>query len=200
MKSIYRFRFAWLVPAVLSANLSVALAMSAGDSGLQSIMARCQVVHEVERWDDNDPDWYIYKKGDRSQNVKAIQYLLRARGYKVVVDGHYGDQTENAVKAFQRKIKLAPTGIVKGSTWRPLVITVKKGSKGDAVRAAQTVLKKYEEQLGKVVVDGVFGSQTERQVKEYQGWVERKKTGIMDRQAWGELLMGGFGSGGRDSR
>jgi peptidoglycan hydrolase-like protein with peptidoglycan-binding domain len=65
------------------------------------------------------------------------QYLLRARGRNLTVDGIFGAKTDDAVRAFQRQKGLAVDGIVGSNTWSALIITVKQGSQGDAVRGVQ---------------------------------------------------------------
>ena len=67
--------------------------------------------------------------------VRPLQQLLRARGHAVAVDGIFGPRTEAAVKAFQQSRGLAADGIVGPQTWSRLVVQVKRGSTGDAVRA-----------------------------------------------------------------
>ena len=41
--------------------------------------------------------WPVVKNGSNAHPVKTLQYLLRARGHSVVVDGVFGPQTEAAV-------------------------------------------------------------------------------------------------------
>ena len=45
--------------------------------------------------------WPEVKIGSNGHPIKTLQYLLRARGHSVVVDGAFGPQTEAAVNAFQ---------------------------------------------------------------------------------------------------
>ena len=55
------------------------------------------------------------KVGSKGQGVKNVQTLL-----KINADGSFGPGTEKAVKAFQTKEKLKPTGIVDEETFRRL--------------------------------------------------------------------------------
>lgn len=132
--------------------------------------------------------WVINTPGDRDEYVRTMQYLLRARSYKVNVDGVFGAQTKSAVMKFQRSRGLKADGIVGGQTWKALFITVKRGSKGDAVRALQNQLRAsgYSDS---VTVDGTFGKQTEQAVKEFQQSYEQKKDGIAGLQTWSSLLL-----------
>lgn len=54
------------------------------------------------------------------------EYLNRiAKAYPVIqpvdTDGVFGPATENAVKAFQRRFFLKPTGIIDAQTWEQIV-------------------------------------------------------------------------------
>lgn len=49
-------------------------------------------------------------KGMRSAEVAKLQQALAAEGYDVKVDGHFGDKTLKAVKAFQRSANIRPDG------------------------------------------------------------------------------------------
>jgi len=56
--------------------------------------------------------WPVVKSGSGEHPVRTLQYLLRARGHGVVVDGVFGQNTETGVKAFQASRGLAANGIV----------------------------------------------------------------------------------------
>ena len=62
------------------------------------------------------------KKGDRGDNVKAVQQKLIELGYLAgEADGAFGGMTEEAVLAFQRDKKLDATGIIGESTYNTLM-------------------------------------------------------------------------------
>ena len=84
----------------------------------------------VEPWGTTGP-------GASTLVVPAIQYLLRAHGHAVVVDGAYGPATTAAVSAVQSAAGVPADGIVGPQTWPHLVISTQNGSTGDAVRAVQ---------------------------------------------------------------
>jgi hypothetical protein len=69
--------------------------------------------------------------------VRSLQYLLRARGARIAVDGVFGPHTKAAVVAFQRSRHLVVNGVAEAQTWTSLIITLSRGSRGDAVRAVQ---------------------------------------------------------------
>ena len=60
------------------------------------------------------------RKGDQGDGVKQIQQALKAAGYKVTVDGDFGNQTDAAVRQFQKKNNLKVDGIVGKVTWGKL--------------------------------------------------------------------------------
>jgi peptidoglycan hydrolase-like protein with peptidoglycan-binding domain len=60
------------------------------------------------------------RRGSRGQAVRAVQFRLRARGWRVAVDGVYGADTEAIVRAFQREKHLTADGISGPATWRAL--------------------------------------------------------------------------------
>lgn len=51
------------------------------------------------------------RHGDRSQAVLILQKNLNKHGAKLVTDGHYGDATEAAVRAYQLKVGLVADGV-----------------------------------------------------------------------------------------
>ncbi len=51
------------------------------------------------------------RHGDRSQAVRHLQTTLNNNGARLIVDGHYGDTTEAAVRAYQLRIGLVADGI-----------------------------------------------------------------------------------------
>lgn len=81
--------------------------------------------------------WPLVRRGDKIFPVRPLQQLLRARNHSVAVDGIFGPNTESAVKAFQGSKSLTADGIVGPQTWPKLVVQVKKGSTGDAVRGCR---------------------------------------------------------------
>ena len=115
--------------------------------------------------------WPEVKNGNNRHPVRTLQYLLRARGHGVTVDGVFGPRTEAAVKAFQTSHGLAANGVVGPDTWAALIIQVKKGSHGDAVRGVQEEFQ-FRNLSGDpskgLQVDGIFGPQTDSAVRGFQ--------------------------------
>ena len=111
----------------------------------------------------------LVRSGDRDHPVRTLQYLLRARNHPVTVDGIFGAKTDAAVRAFQMDKHLAVDGIVGPNTWSALIITVKRGNQGDAVRGVQEefVFRAGEPGQG-LQIDGIFGPKTEATVRGFQ--------------------------------
>jgi peptidoglycan hydrolase-like protein with peptidoglycan-binding domain len=113
----------------------------------------------------------LVRRGDQEHPVRTLQYLLRARGHTVVVDGVFGPDTEAAVRAFQQEKHLAVDGVVGPLTWAALVVTVRQGSQGDAVRGVQEEFQ-FRNLSGDpskgLAVDGVFGPATDAAVRGFQ--------------------------------
>ncbi len=135
--------------------------------------------------------------------VAAIQYLLRARGfYRSKPDGVFGVQTAASVRAFQRKNGLKADGIVAAQTFSRLLPTLKRGDKGDAVRALQTLLNgiiSNSEVHGDrpLKLDGVFGFETESMLRFHQSLtndfkdsrMHLKEDGIANTRTWWVLFV-----------
>ncbi len=115
--------------------------------------------------------WPLVREGDQQHPVQTLQYLLRARGHTLTVDGTFGPATEAAVRAFQQQRGLAVNGIVGPHTWSALIITVKRGSQGDAVRGVQEEFQ-FRNLSGDpskgLQVDGIFGPDTDAAVRAFQ--------------------------------
>ena len=115
--------------------------------------------------------WPVVKSGSGEHPTKTLQHLLRARGQSVAVDGVFGPNTTAAVKAFQTSRGLTADGIVGPVTWAALVVTVKSGSHGDAVRGVQEEFQfrnlSGDPNIG-VQIDGVFGPGTDAAVRGFQ--------------------------------
>ena len=142
--------------------------------------------------------WPLVSQGDRQHPVKTLQYLLRARGRNVTVDGIFGPKTDAAVRAFQQQNALAVDGIVGRNTWSALIITVRQGSQGDAVRGVQEEFQ-FRNQSGDpgkgLQVDGIFGTKTDAAVRGFQKALHQDipsvaVDGIVGPVTWRALVSG----------
>ena len=119
--------------------------------------------------------WPLVKQGAKEHPVPTLQYLLRARGHSVAVDG-----------------------IVGPHTWSALIIEVRRGSEGDAVRGVQEEFQ-FRNLSGDpskgLAVDGIFGPETERAVRGFQSALHADipsvtVDGIVGPMTWQALVSG----------
>ena len=137
-------------------------------------------------------EWPLTKQGDvdrvgdvstaGSNSVHTVQYHLRDRGFDLVVDGIFGPRTNAAVRRFQTSKGLAADGIVGPRTWPALIIQVRRGSTGDAVRAVQSFFTFLDR-------DGIFGPLTDAAVRDLQGNTGNVVDGIVGPETWATLLF-----------
>lgn len=133
------------------------------------------------------PDWPTVKKGDSGNDVYALQYLLIHHGQTPAADGIFGNETQNEVEDFQTVKNLKEDGVVGPETWQALIVTVKQGDTGPAVRAVQQLLKS-EYGFNNVNVDGIFGPVTLQAVKDFQASKNIAADGIVGPVTWQKLI------------
>ncbi len=137
-------------------------------------------------------EWPLSRRGDvdsvgdvgysGSNSVHTVQHLLRQHGIEVVVDGIFGPRTEAAVRQFQQSKGLVADGIVGPRTWPALIVLVRRGSQGYAVRAVQSF-------FDLLVQDGIFGPLTDAAVREFQDNLALVVDGIVGPETWSTLLF-----------
>lgn len=159
--------------------------------------------------------------GSSGMGVRVLQFYLRLLNYfipsipYIELDGIYGEQTENAVKAFQEYEGLPADGIVGVTTWRSLIneyerierevqtqydvistlpapgLSLTIGSTGDTVRRIQEfidVIARNNSSVPSVTVDGIYGRQTANAVRAIQGLADLNQTGRVDPLTWNAIL------------
>ncbi|MBL8911853.1 MAG: peptidoglycan-binding protein [Archangium sp.] len=129
------------------------------------------------------------REGDHSRVVANIQQHLRAAGFDPQrVSGTFDERTTGALKAFQRRSKLEPTGVVDSKTWRELRKARMEATSGTspaqrlnersgAVKASEKLLKKLGFNPGKV--DGLFDKRTEKAVRAFERQQHMKVDGAI---------------------
>jgi hypothetical protein len=129
--------------------------------------------------------WPVLRQGATGAKVRTLQYLLRQRGSAIAADGIFGAGTAGAVRSFQSSHGLSADGVVGTNTWSALVVTVRSGSTGQAVRGVQTSLRAHG---SSVTVDGIFGSGTASAVRSFQSARGLSADGIVGPNTWRALV------------
>lgn len=133
-------------------------------------------------------------KGDQGSDVTLLQKMLHDLGFKITVDGIFGNDTEAIVKKFQQQHSLSVTGIVTpeilGVIQEEVSLPpvpekkftsgafIKNGDSGSAVVAIQKALN-VKGANPKVDADGVFGKDTLAAIKLFQQKRSLKVDGIV---------------------
>jgi peptidoglycan hydrolase-like protein with peptidoglycan-binding domain len=137
--------------------------------------------------------WPVVAEGTKNHPVETLQYLLRAHGRTVSVDGIFGPQTEAAVRTFQNSKHLTADGVVGPNTWTALIVQVQRGSTGDAVRGVQEEFQ-FRNLSGDphkgVQIDGDFGPKTEDAVRDFQQALAISVDGVVGPVTWRALVSG----------
>jgi peptidoglycan hydrolase-like protein with peptidoglycan-binding domain len=128
--------------------------------------------------------WPVVARPMQGPAVQALQHLLRHHGQTIAADGIFGPMTEAAVKAFQSSKGLAADGKAGPKTFAAIIVTVRNGSQGEAVRAAQCLLVD-------VTVDGIFGPKTDAAVRDMQHHFGIAVDGIVGPVTWRALVNNG---------
>ncbi|MEE1139389.1 MAG: peptidoglycan-binding protein [Acutalibacteraceae bacterium] len=166
----------------------------------------------------------VLTRGDLNENVRRMQiYLNRiSANYPSIpkipaITGRFDENTENAVKAFQRIFKMTADGIVGKATWYRIIYiydavtklaelsaegvgyenlpkqfkgALKEGSVGGQVVSLQyflALLGQFVDFIPTLTVDGIYGAQTVRAVKAFQEYKGLEPTGEVDERTWNSL-------------
>ncbi len=162
--------------------------------------------------------------GSRDYEVRLIQQRLNriSDNFPLIpkirpVDGIFGEQTEQAVKVFQKVFNLAQDGVVGPATWYKIsfiyssvrrlselygeneqlsnipvqfVEPLELGDTGSRVRLLQyyiNVLAAFYEEISEVREDGSFGEETREQVLNFQRVYGLTRDGIVGIGTWDAL-------------
>lgn len=145
-------------------------------------------------------DWPLLRQGQPApgplaeEPIRSLQYLLRAHGHgEVAVDGIFGPITAAAVRDFQEERGLAVDGIVGNQTWPALIVVVREGDRGEAVRGVQSQLRARDlsgDPSRGLQVDGIFGPLTNTAVRGFQQAAGLAVDGIVGPVTWNALVNG----------
>lgn len=157
--------------------------------------------------------------GDTGVKVRTLQYMINVISEfnnnipSVSIDGIFGEETENAVKAFQNEYNIEPSGKVRNDTWDLMYRIVKNtydsilfnsnglevrtlpypgyilkiGSTGEDVRVLQDYINyiaSADENVDPVSVTGVYGRNTRSSVLQIQEEYGIMRTGNVNEATW----------------
>ena len=163
--------------------------------------------------------------GSVGESVVVLQTMLNriSRNYpaipKVPATGAFDEDTEEAVRVFQRVFGLTPDGVVGKATWYEMVYlyvgvlrlaelvsegqtfyrvqfqypgVLREGDRGGEVRILQymlALLAEFDNTLLPIQVDGVYGPATTQAVRQYQNLVGLRADGIAGETTWKSLYQ-----------
>lgn len=141
-------------------------------------------------------DLPVLRRGNRGNGVKFLQCYLNLYGNALTVDGIFGASTQSAVQRFQQNNGLSVDGIVGRNTWRALLRQgplplLRQGSRGSFVWYLQQKLLSKLYTPG--TIDGLFGSNTESAVRQFQSENDLSVDGIVGPNTWAKLTPIGGG-------
>lgn len=160
---------------------------------------------------------YDLSRGDTGEKVQYVQRILNSLSRvfadlpPLEADGIYGEDTENAVKAFQRLVGIEESGIVDTVTWNLLNdvyrkeganvtedlgeraypgVLIREGDRGDNVRyitaSLNTVRRRYNS-IPELTDYNTFGTDTTLAVREFQRLFGLNSDGIVGKDTWNAL-------------
>lgn len=132
----------------------------------------------------HETKWPEIGCGCTGTNVRALQFLLNNEGYTVAADADFGPITETAIKMFQQSKNLTIDGIAGKNTLSAIVADVAYQQNSFLVKAAQTLLRKFEP----VIVDGDFGPDSKESTEQFQRKTKLSVTGKIEIETWKYLF------------
>lgn len=123
--------------------------------------------------------------------IDELQIALQEQGYLSNLSGTFDEETQIAVKEFQRTANLCVDGVVGSLTWAALIYPVLKYSytpdeslKENIVKLQTLLLKERDD----IKLDGVFGKVTESALRDFQKQYGLHPDGICGPLTWSVLL------------
>ncbi|MGB6778510.1 MAG: peptidoglycan-binding protein [Planococcus citreus] len=204
----------WL-PLLLAFGLFAAFSLSfdsAAATSHGSATTDDQLPESLENLMDIAPEHqFTLRQGSKRIEVKLLQWTLNDYGLKTEVDGIFGPKTNRNVRQYQQDKGLVVDGIVGMYTWVAIYAehqqpaddtdlparlenlmaiapehqyTLRQGSQRIEVELLQWMLNDYGL---KTEVDGIFGPETNRNVRQYQADKGLKVDGIVGVNTWTAL-------------
>jgi peptidoglycan hydrolase-like protein with peptidoglycan-binding domain len=181
MTSIVRRAISGVVGLVAVGSMATLVAAAPAGASTTSAAARTPAWSQSLRWPVVGP-------GAQGERVVAIQYLLQNKGYNLRADGVYGRITTRDVRRFQHLHGLRTSGVVSSSTWNRLIVTLRRGDRGSAVRAVQHNLK-FAYGFRFVRVTGFFNHETWLAVRAFQRGSHLPVNGIVGKNTWKTIVV-----------
>lgn len=163
----------------------------------------------------------VLREGDSGEQVANMQYALAVIGFfdpnipPITVDGYFGEETRNAVYAFQKQNGLPVDGIVGRNTWNAILrayeetlasippqyagaseviypgYSLAEGQSGAEVRRLQNYINqaaRTHPYIPTVAADGQFGPQTAAAVRAIQQNNGISVTGLVGPVTWDTIV------------
>lgn len=133
------------------------------------------------------------KVGAKGDQVKALECLLKKRGFLSTADKHFGIGTTRAVDAYRASMGWSATGTATRSVWTGLLSkgtnprVLKEGSVGPSVYRLQRSLVAAGLKLS---ITGVYDSRTASAVKAYRSARGLPRYSTTEASVWAELQRG----------
>lgn len=138
---------------------------------------------------------YVYARGDHGAEIETLQKKLQSMGYlDDIADGIYGENTEEAVRKFQKEHGLSVSGSMDQKTINAVnrkyssqtgSLSLSVGDSGEKVIRLQNKLLLHGYDPG--TVDGIYGAGTEKAVQRLQKEERLAATGVADSNVWERL-------------
>jgi peptidoglycan hydrolase-like protein with peptidoglycan-binding domain len=183
MKSVLHRIFGGIISLVAIATMATFVGAGTAGAATSAPQSSTPATHDFSA----AVGWPTVWPGARGERVFAIQYLLQARGYRLGADGRYGPVTTRSVRSFQRSRGLRATGVVAASTWNRLIVTLRRGSSGPAVRGLQHNLR-YAYGFLLLRVTGYYGIGTVRAVTFLQAHSHLQVDGVTGYNTWKTII------------
>lgn len=132
---------------------------------------------------------------DLQKSIQELQSILQSKGLLTTLSGEFDEETETAVKEFQKQNDLCVDGIVAPITWAALHYPKLRRSNGaevtpeiqQAIKTLQSALNEERFYVGNDLF-GTFGCGTEKAVKRFQRTYGLRADGIVGPLTWAVLL------------
>ena len=191
-----------------------AIAVALGYTDIMPTECSCtkmiELLKKIDSWDENDArvpnpgdilfyDWEDDGKGDNTNRPNHVGIVEKVSNGKItVIEGNYNESVKRRTLSVNGKYirgygvpkydaeNVKPTNTEEVCTVEVKVL--KKGAKGEQVKAMQILLIGRGHSCGKYGADGDFGSATDKAVREFQKAKGLSVDGSCGPKTWAKLL------------